>query len=110
MTQERSTKTINDLIRFANGKMSANLDKLREEDSEILYARLFHLAGQFKSLCTEEFPGIWLDCNRRNLLPQSGFARLAVTTTEISHAFRPDWAIWLSVHEYLEKHGKELGL
>ena len=110
MALERSTKTIQDLTDFANDKMCASLNKLGEEDPHLLCAALRELALRFKTNCKKDFPGILLECNQRNLLPQSGFARLSVTTTEISHAFRPDWAIWLSVYEYLEEHGAELGL
>ena len=110
MALERSTKTIQDLIKFADDKMRAGLDKLDKEDSRLLYAGLCELATRFRTRCEKEFPGILLDCNQHNLLPQSGFARLSVTTTEISHAFRPDWAVWLSVHEYLLVHEQDLGI
>ena len=110
MALERSTKTIQDLTDFANDKMCASLNKIYEQDPGMFCAEVRHTAQRFRTKCKEEFPGILLDCNQRNLLPQSGFARLSVTTTEISHAFRPDWAVWLSVNEYLYEHGEELGL
>ena len=106
MALERSTKTIQDLIKFADDKMQAGFEQLHKEDPGIFYGGVGNLAVNYKLACKKDFPGILHECNQHNLLLQSGFARLSVTTTEIGHSFRPDWAIWLSVHEYLEEHGE----
>ena len=110
MALKRSTKTIQDLIKFADDKMYTSLVKIFEQDPGIFYSELTYTANRLRTRCENQFPNMLLASNLRKLLPQSGFTCLRVTTTEIGHKFRPDWAIWLSVHEYLEKHGKELGL
>lgn len=110
MALERSTKTIQDLIKFADDKMRASLKKIYEQDPGIFCAEVRYTAKKFKAKCKEEFPDILLECNQRNLLPKSYYSRLGVFDNAIDHKLRPDWAVWLSVYEFLLLHEKELGI
>ena len=111
MALKRSTKTIQDLIQFAKDKMRAGLDEIKQRETGIYCEELRFLAHRFHTRCIIDFPSAFEDCNQHKLLPIFQGSGLLIHGSLIIYGEqRPDWAIWSTVHKYLEVHQKELEL
>ena len=110
MAIERSTKTLRDLIDYANGLMEAGLDRVRaEKNSGLYFNKVCTLAYSLREECLTRFP-CWCQSFDK-LLPQGCVGCLCVGRSAISHGTPlPDYAVWASVDEYLGAYREELGL